>query len=69
MKKIKQIKATNLPIRWNLYMPFIIYTLIDYWSLPIWLFAIYMTPWVVLAVIALLVNINSEKVDLLGNDK
>ena len=25
--------------------PFLVYMLIDYWSLPIWVFAIYMTLW------------------------
>ena len=69
MKKIKQIKGNNLPLRGSIFMPFIIYTLVDYWSLPIWVFAIYMTLWVILFVTSLAINIASEKVDLLGNDK
>lgn len=64
MNKIKKIDRKNIPFNFNIYMPFIIYTLIDYWKLPTWVFAVYLTVWVIVLILAVIIEMNVEKVDL-----
>ena len=63
--KYKQVASKNLPQRVSLLAPFVVYTLVDYWTLPMWVFAVYMTLWVIIFLTALYVNITAEKVEIL----
>ena len=67
--KVKYIKASNLPPQINLLAPFVVYTLVDYWSLPTWVFATWMTLWVILVVLQLIAIIIGEAVDVVGDNK
>jgi hypothetical protein len=64
IKTIKMLDPAHLPIRTNILYPFIVYTLVDYWSLPIWVFAVYMTLWSIVAIYGTLTNVSREKVSL-----
>lgn len=64
IKSIKMLDPANLPIRVNLILPFMVYTMVDYWTLPIWVFAVYMTLWTILAIVAFSTNYTREKVSL-----
>lgn len=61
---MKKIDRKNLPNQLNIWMPFIIYTMIHYWQLPIWLFAVYMTLYVIVFAAVIVVEMKSTKVDI-----
>ena len=62
--KNKILDTSSLPPRLNSYMPLIIYTVIDYWQQPVWIFAVYMTVWIIEFLVALGLYLTSDKVQL-----
>ena len=61
---MKKIDRKNIPNQFSIWTPFIIYTMIHYWQLPIWLFAVYMTLYVILFAVAVVVEVKTTKVDI-----
>lgn len=64
IKYVKMLDPAHLPIRVNLLHPFVVYTMVDYWSLPTWVFAVYITLWSIIAVVGFSTNLAREKVSL-----
>lgn len=64
--KVKYIKASNLPPKINLLPPFVVYTLVDYWGLPTWVFATWMTLWILLSVLHVIAMVVGESVDVVN---
>ena len=62
--KNKILDASSIPPRINLWMPFILYTLVDYWHVPVWIFAVYMTTWVIFFLSSLWIYLSADKVKL-----
>ena len=64
MSKRKHLSNKNLPVRVSFILPFLVYMLFDFYALPMWGFAIYMTLWVIAFIIVLIANLSAEQVEL-----
>ena len=64
MSKPKYLHGKHLPPRMNvLWLP-VVYMMVGYFGLPIWVFSVYATLWVVFAIATVYLNYTSEKVEL-----
>lgn len=59
--KRKVIDPKNQPISINILTPLFMYVSLDYLNAPTWVFAAWMSLWVVVFILAVVVNLNSEK--------
>lgn len=64
VSKRKHLSNKNLPLRTNILLPFLVYMFFDFYTLPMWGFAIYMTLWVIAFIVVLITNISAEQVEL-----
>lgn len=64
MSKVKYLHSKHLPPRMNvLWLP-VVYMMVGYFGLPIWVFSVYATLWVIIFIIAMILTYNSEKIEL-----
>ena len=59
--KRKVINPVNMPLKFSTYTPLFMYVSLDYLNAPIWLFAAWMSLWVVVFILIVVSNLNSEK--------
>ena len=59
--KRKVINPANMPLKFSTYTPLFMYVSLDYLNAPIWLFAAWMSLWVVVFILIVVSNLNSEK--------
>lgn len=64
MQKLKQLDRKHIPANLNIFMPFIAWTMVDYWGLPQWLAVVYATLWFILFILHVIIQMNTEKVSL-----
>ena len=64
MSKPKYLHGKNLPPRMNILWLPIVYMMVGYFGLPIWVFSVYATLWTVFFILAIFLNIKSEKIEL-----
>lgn len=62
--KRKHLSNKNLPLRASFIIPFLVFMFFDFYTLPMWGFAIYMTLWVIGFIIVLVANLSAEQVEL-----
>lgn len=64
MSKAKYLHGKHLPPRMNvLWLP-VVYMMVGYFGLPIWVFSVYATLWVIFYILAVYLNYKVEKVEL-----
>lgn len=64
MSKAKYLHSKHLPPRMNvLWLP-VVYMMVGYFGLPIWVFSVYATLWVIFYILAVYLNYKVEKVEL-----
>lgn len=59
--KRKVINPANMPLRTSLLTPLFMYVALDHLHAPIWVFAAWMSLWVVMFIIIVIANLNSER--------
>ena len=64
MSKVKYLHGKHLPPRMNILWLPVVYMMVGYFGLPIWVFSVYATFWVIFFIIAMILNYNSEKIEL-----
>ena len=64
LRKTKVLSGENLPATVDILKPLIVYTMVDYWNLPIWLLATYLTLWVTVFILCVISNLYRTKVNL-----
>ena len=64
LRKVKMLSGENLPATVDFLKPLIVYTMVHYWDLPIWLFATYLTLWVIVFILGVISNVYRTKVKL-----
>ena len=64
LRKTKVLSGENLPVTSDILKPLIVYTMVDYWNLPIWLFATYLTLWIIVFILGFILNLYRTKVKL-----
>ena len=64
LRKVKVLSGENLPAKLDILKPLIVYTMVDYWNLPIWLFATYLTLWIIVFILGFILNLYRTKVKL-----
>ncbi len=60
----KHLSRKNLPLNWSILTPFLVYMFFDFYTLPMWGFAVYMTLWVLGFIVVLVTNISAKEVEL-----
>lgn len=64
MSKPRYLHGKHLPPRTNvLWLP-VVYMMVGYFGLPIWVFSVYATLWVIFYILAVYLNYKVEKVEL-----
>lgn len=64
MSKAKYLHSKHIPPRMNILWLPVVYMMVGYFGLPIWVFAVYATLWVIFFILAIFLNIKSEKIEL-----
>ena len=64
MSKSKYLHSKHLPPRINILWLPVVYMMVGYFGLPIWVFSVYATLWVIFYILAVYLNYTSEKVEL-----
>lgn len=64
MSKAKYLHSKHLPPRMNILWLPVVYMMIGYFGLPIWVFSVYATLWVIFAILTVFLNYKVEKVEL-----
>ena len=64
MSKVKYLHSKHLPPRMNILWLPVVYMMVGYFGLPIWVFSVYATLWVIIFIIAMILTYNSEKIEL-----
>lgn len=64
MSKRKHLSNKNLPLRTSIITPFLVYMFFDFYTLPMWGFAIYITLWVIAYIIVIITNVSATEVEL-----
>lgn len=64
MSKVKYLHRKHLPPQpVILWLP-VVYMMVGYFGLPIWVFSVYVTLWVIFFILAMYLNYVSEKIEL-----
>lgn len=64
MSKVKYLHSKHLPPRpIILWLP-VVYMMVGYFGLPIWVFSVYATLWVIFFILTVYLNYTSEKIEL-----
>ena len=58
--KRKVINPANMPLSVSILTPLFMYVALDYLNAPIWVFAALMTLWVMVVILIVISNLNSE---------
>ena len=64
MSKVRYLHGKHLPPRMNILWLPVVYMMVGYFGLPVWLFSVYVTLWVILAILTVYLNYVSEKIEL-----
>ena len=64
LRKTKVLSGENLPVTVDILKPLIVYTMVDYWNLPIWVFATYLALWIIVFMLGVISNMYRTKVKL-----
>lgn len=64
MSKPKYLHSKHLPPRMNILWLPVVYMMVGYFGLPIWVFSVYAALWTVFFILAIFLNIKSEKIEL-----
>ena len=64
MSKPKYLHGKHLPPRMNILWLPVVYMMVGYFGLPIWLFSVYATLWVIFFILAMCLNYVSTKIEL-----
>jgi len=64
MSKVKYLHNKHLPPRMNILWLPAVYMMVGYFGLPIWVFSVYATLWVIFAILTVYLNYKVEKVEL-----
>lgn len=64
MSKVRYLHSKNLPPRMNILWLPVVYMMVGYFGLPIWVFSVYATLWVIFAILTGYLNYVSEKIEL-----
>ena len=64
LRKTKMLSGENLPVRLDILKPLIVYTMVNYWNLPVLLFATYLTLWIIVFILGFILNLYRTKVKL-----
>lgn len=64
MSKAKYLHSKHLPPRMNILWLPVVYMMVGYFGLPIWVFSVYATLWVIFAILTVFLNYKVEKVEL-----
>lgn len=60
----KHLSRKNLPLHISILTPFFVYMFFDFYTLPMWGFAIYMTLWVISFIAVVITNLTAKEVEL-----
>ena len=64
MSKVKYLHSKHLPPRMNILWLPVVYMMVGYFGLPIWVFSVYATLWVIFAILTVFLNYKAEKIEL-----
>ena len=64
MSKVRYLHNKYLPPRMNILWLPVVYMMVGYFGLPIWVFSVYATLWVIIFIISVILIYNSEKIEL-----
>ena len=64
MSKAKYLHGKHLPPRMNILWLPVVYMMVGYFGLPIWVFSVYATLWVIFYILAVYLNYKVEKIEL-----
>lgn len=64
MSKHKYLHSKHLPPRMNILWLPVVYMMVGYFGLPVWVFSVYATLWVIFAILTVFLNYKVEKVEL-----
>lgn len=64
MSKAKYLHSKHLPPRMNILSLPVVYMMVGYFGLPIWVFSVYATLWVIFFILAWYSIYTSEKIEL-----
>lgn len=64
MSKPRYLHGKHLPPRMNILWLPVVYMMVGYFGLPIWVFSVYATLWVIFYILAVYLNYVSVKVGL-----
>ena len=64
VSKRKHLSHKNLPLRTSILTPLFVYMFFDFYALPMWGFAVFMTLWVITFIAVLIANFSAEQVEL-----
>ena len=64
MSKVRYLHGKNLPPRMNILWLPVVYMMVGYFGLPIWVFSVYATLWVIFFILAMYLIYVSEKIEL-----
>lgn len=64
MSKAKYLHSKHLPPRMNILWLPVVYMMVGYFGLPIWVFSVYATLWVIVFILTVFLNYTSEKIEL-----
>jgi len=62
--KRKHLSRKNLPLKYSILTPFFAYMFFDFYALPMWGFAIFMTLWVLIFISVIITNVSATEVEL-----
>lgn len=64
MSKVKYLHSKHIPPQMDILSLPVVYMMVGYFGLPIWLFSVYATVWVIFFILAMYLNYASEKIEL-----
>ena len=64
MSKVRHLHSKNLQPRMNILWLPVVYMMVGYFGLPIWVFSVYATVWVIFFILAMYLIYISEKIEL-----
>ena len=64
MSKVRYLHGKHLPPRMNILSLPVVYMMVGYFGLPVWVFSVYATLWVIFAILTVYLNYVSEKIKL-----
>ena len=64
MSKVKYLHRKHIPPQMNILWLPVVYMMVGYFGLPIWVFSVYATLWVIFAILTGYLNYVSEKIEL-----